>query len=144
MVDYRCKKCGKLLFKADIEYGVIKTKCPDCGVFLEVNSDQNKIEAERTWKEFKVDCGFDNLVIKYDADKERVQFAEEYAPRIYALNRRLYPDARIRFKVSEDSRRTYFAVYIEVDNWEGIDYMPYHHELIGFFDSTRDIDYELL
>ncbi len=135
MIEYRCKKCGRLLFKADIECGYIETKCPDCGVFLEAVGDYCKVEGERTWREFKVDCEFEDLVAEYNADLGRVQYAEEYAPRVYALYRRLHPNAKIRFELEECDVKTYFAISIKVDDWDNSGYFPYHRELIGLFDS---------
>ena len=32
MLEYRCKKCGRLLFKADLEKCVIEVKCGKCGL----------------------------------------------------------------------------------------------------------------
>ncbi len=142
MLEYRCKNCDKLLFKADLEHGVVKTKCPACGAFLEVLGDYNMLEGKRVWREFKVDCGFENLVVKYDADENRVQYAEEYAPRVYALYRRLHPNAKIRFEATEDKRKTYFAVYIKIDDMDGSGYFPYHRELIGLFDSPCECEFD--
>lgn len=40
MLEYRCKKCGRLLFKAEIKVGIVEVKCGKCGFV-------NKIEKNK-------------------------------------------------------------------------------------------------
>ena len=37
MLEYRCKKCGRLLFKANLEKGEVETKCGKCGLLNVIN-----------------------------------------------------------------------------------------------------------
>ena len=42
--EFRCKNCGKLLFK--MEYGVIETKCYRCGAYNIIDSQPKKIKGQ--------------------------------------------------------------------------------------------------
>ena len=140
MVEYKCEECGNLLFNADVEYGVIKVKCSACGEVLEFNCDENKLEGECTWHRFKTESDFYNLVLKYNANADRVNYAEEVAPRVYALYRRLHPGTRIRLVLTESEISTYFTVHISVEVPDGPYYIPYHSQLIGLFENGNEED----
>ncbi len=145
MNEYKCKKCGKLLFKGDLESAVISIKCPLCNEVAEIKEDVCMVEGIRYWREFKDDSRFYYLTEKYSVESDKVDFAEFYAPRIYALKRRAYPDAKITFKLTEDGRCRYFSVSIRVDIWNGNSYSPYEEKLIGLYDDKSiKITYDMI
>jgi phage FluMu protein Com len=44
-MDFRCPKCGKLLFRGELNQGKIETKCPKCGTVLKVSAINTKTAA---------------------------------------------------------------------------------------------------
>jgi phage FluMu protein Com len=46
LLEFRCKKCNKLLCKESIARGQIVVKCPRCGAFntLKIDSLKGKVE----------------------------------------------------------------------------------------------------